>query len=135
MQTNHDISAAVKNCEDEAIHLIESVQSFGYVIAIDPNTKKIQVFSENINELFKVDIVAGETLITELIDIPSPEAPTFQTIYDSVKGGNVRHAYQWQFGENRSLPISEVFKDPDLFGGKEDRIPWVEKAFRNAESK
>ena len=59
MQTNHDISAAVKNCEDEAIHLIESVQSFGYVIAIDPNTKKIQVFSENINELFKVDIVAG----------------------------------------------------------------------------
>ena len=42
---------------------------------------------------------------------------------------------QWQFGENRSLPISEVFKDPDLFGGKEDRIPWVEKAFRNAESK
>ncbi len=41
---------------------------------------------------------------------------------------------QWQFGENRSLPISEVFKDPDLFGGEEDRIPWVEKAFENAES-
>ena len=40
----------------------------------------------------------------------------------------------WQFGENRSLPISEVFKDPDLFGGEEDRIPWVEKAFENAES-
>jgi len=42
---------------------------------------------------------------------------------------------QWQFGKNRSLPISEVFKDPDLFGGEEDRIPWVEKAFENAESK
>ncbi len=41
---------------------------------------------------------------------------------------------QWQFGENRSLPISAVFKDPDLFGGEEDRIPWVEKAFENAES-
>ena len=41
---------------------------------------------------------------------------------------------QWQFGENRSLPISAVFKDPDLFGGEEDRIPWVEKAFKNAES-
>ena len=41
---------------------------------------------------------------------------------------------QWQFGENRSLPISEVFKDPDLFGGEEDRISWVEKAFENAES-
>ena len=42
---------------------------------------------------------------------------------------------KWQFGENRSLPISAVFKDPDLFGGEEDRIPWVEKAFENAESK
>ena len=42
---------------------------------------------------------------------------------------------QWQFGENRSLPISAVFKDPDLFGGEEDRIPWIEKAFENAESK
>ena len=42
---------------------------------------------------------------------------------------------EWQFGENRSLPISAVFKDPDLFGGEEDRIPWIEKAFENAESK
>ena len=41
---------------------------------------------------------------------------------------------QWQFGENRSLPISEVLKDPDLFGGVEDRIPWVEKAFKNSET-
>ena len=42
---------------------------------------------------------------------------------------------QWEFGENRSLPISAVFKDPDLFGGEEDRIPWIEKAFENAETK
>ena len=41
---------------------------------------------------------------------------------------------QWQFGKNRSLPISEVLKDPDVFGGEEDRIPWVEKAFENAET-
>ena len=42
---------------------------------------------------------------------------------------------QWQFGENRSLPISEVLKDPDLFGGEEDRVPWVEKAFKNSETR
>ena len=41
---------------------------------------------------------------------------------------------QWQFGENKSLPISEVLKDPDLFGGEEDRISWVEKAFKNSET-
>ena len=41
---------------------------------------------------------------------------------------------QWQFGENKSLPISDVLSDPDLFGGEEDRIPWVEKAFKNTET-
>ena len=41
---------------------------------------------------------------------------------------------QWQLGENRSLPILEVLKDPDLFGGEEDRIPWLDKAFKNAET-
>ena len=41
---------------------------------------------------------------------------------------------QWQFGENRSLPISDVLSDPDLFGGEEDRIPWVEKALKNTET-
>ena len=90
----------LQNCEDEAIHLIESVQSFGYVIAIDPESKKIQVFSENIKDLFKVDIIPNQTLITELIDIPSPDAPTFQNIYETVKGGNIRRAYQWKFTQN-----------------------------------
>ena len=42
---------------------------------------------------------------------------------------------QWHFGENRSLPILEVLQDPDLFGGEEDRISWIEKAFKNAEKK
>ncbi|WP_421713417.1 GAF domain-containing protein [Alteromonas abrolhosensis] len=90
----------LQNCEDEAIHLLESVQSFGYVIAINPSTKKIQVVSENINDMFSVAVIPGETLITELIEIPSPEAHTFQTIYDAVKGGDIRHAYQWKFTEN-----------------------------------
>ena len=42
---------------------------------------------------------------------------------------------QWHFGENRSLPILEVLQDPDLFGGEEDRISWIEQAFENAEKK
>lgn len=100
MQRNQYSQPSLQNCEDEAIHLIESVQSFGYVIAINPDTKKIQVFSENIKELFKVDIVAGETPVTDLIDVPSADAPTFKTIHNSVKGRSVRHAYQWKFAKN-----------------------------------
>ena len=89
-----------ENCADEPIHLIESVQSFGYVIALNPADKTIQVVSSNIRELFKVDIVPGKTLITELFTIPNPEAHTFKTIFEAVKGGKVRHAYQWQFAQN-----------------------------------
>jgi len=100
MHQNHISQSSLQNCEDEAIHLIESVQSFGYVIAINPDTKKVQVFSENIKDLFKVEIVAGETLVTELIDIPSPDAPTFKTIHNALKGESVRHAYQWKFAKN-----------------------------------
>ena len=36
---------------------------------------------------------------------------------------------QWQFGENRSTDFSSS-KDPDLFGGEEDRIPWIEKVLK-----
>ncbi|CAB9495554.1 ATP-binding protein [Alteromonas macleodii] len=100
MQRYQYSQPSLQNCEDEAIHLIESVQSFGYVIAINPDTKKIQVFSKNIKELFKVDIVAGETPVTDLIDVPSADAPTFKTIHNAVKGESVRHAYQWKFAKN-----------------------------------
>lgn len=100
----------LQNCEDEAIHLIESVQSFGYVIALNPADKRVQVVSENINELFNVDIVPGETLVTELIDIPTPDAHTFQTIHQSVKRGNKRRAYQWKFAEN-ALHIEDWDKE------------------------
>ena len=41
----------------------------------------------------------------------------------------------WPRGENRSLPLPQILRDPDLFGGEEDRIPWVEKAFENAKTK
>jgi light-regulated signal transduction histidine kinase (bacteriophytochrome)/ActR/RegA family two-component response regulator len=100
----------LQNCEDEAIHLIESVQSFGYVIAINPNDKKVQVVSENINELFNVNIVPGKTLITELIDIPTPDAHTFQTIHQAVKRTKSRRAYQWKFAED-ALHIKDWDKE------------------------
>ena len=51
-------------------------------------------------------------------------------IADSLK----RKLVDWPKGENRSLPLTEVLKDPDLFGGPEDRIPWIEKAFQNSEN-
>ena len=39
----------------------------------------------------------------------------------------------WPIGENRSEPLPKVLRDPDLFGGEEDRISWIEQANINAE--
>ena len=39
----------------------------------------------------------------------------------------------WPKGSNRSLSVIESIMDPDTFGGKEDRLPYVEQALINAE--
>lgn len=39
----------------------------------------------------------------------------------------------WPTGENRSEPLPKVLRDPDLFGGEEDRISWIEQANINAQ--
>ena len=71
MQTIDHTPTTLQNCEDEAIHLIESVQSFGYVIAINPSTKKIQVVSENINDAGKLSII-DEDLRDAFWDVFTP---------------------------------------------------------------
>ena len=41
--------------------------------------------------------------------------------------------HNWPKGVDRALSTKEVLLDPDTFGGKEDRLPYVEQAFKNAE--
>ena len=38
----------------------------------------------------------------------------------------------WPKGVDRALSTKDVLLDPDTFGGKEDRLPYVEQAFINA---
>ena len=40
------------HCEDEPIHTPELIQSFGYLLALDPETAVIKIVSENIGGLF-----------------------------------------------------------------------------------
>lgn len=110
MTTSRHETPTLANCEDEKLHFIESVQSFGFLLAINPESKIVEVVSENIGQLFSKDIVPGETLITELIAIPSPESHTFSTIYADVKDKGLRHAYQWKFVEN-ALHIKDWDKE------------------------
>ncbi len=44
-----------QHCHDEQIHTPAHVQSYGYLIGIDPNTKSILFVSENIPPIFNID--------------------------------------------------------------------------------
>jgi arylsulfatase A-like enzyme len=109
--------------------------------SIDNSESSKYVVTNIINDKFAV-IDMPYKLITSsdgdqlynILEDPSESrniAPKYQDIVFELKNT----LSQWQIGENRSLPILEVLQDPDLFGGEEDRISWIEQAFENAEKK
>ena len=59
------IKEALKRCEDEKIHLIGSIQSHGYLVGVNRNDYVIKYVSENIELLFKGELL-GEKI--EVID-------------------------------------------------------------------
>lgn len=46
----------IQNCEDEPIHIPESIQSYGYLLAARPDDGKIKAYSENSIEIFGSDL-------------------------------------------------------------------------------
>jgi hypothetical protein len=76
----------------------------------------------------------GEYELFNIINDPT-ETINIAEIYPELVEQYSEELSNLPMGENRSLPLPEILRDPDLFGGKEDRIPWVEKAFENAETK
>ncbi len=54
---NRDI-VNLENCEDEAIHIPGLIQPHGFLIALDVETKTINVCSENLKEFLNIDYTA-----------------------------------------------------------------------------
>jgi len=61
---------------------------------------------------------------TERIDISNNEPEITNKLFTAFNN--------WPKGVDRALSTKDVFLDPDTFGGKEDRLPYVEQAFINA---
>jgi len=64
---------------------------------------------------------------TERIDISNSEPEIKKRLFTAFDN--------WPKGVDRSLSMKDVLLDPDTFGGKEDRPPYVEQAFKNAKAK
>ena len=87
-----------------------------------------------------MNIVIDKRVLRDFIENNLSEERSFHTtniaeIYPELVKKYSQYLSNLPRGENRSLPLPEILRDPDLFGGEEDRIPWVEKAFENAEGK
>ena len=61
---------------------------------------------------------------TERIDISNSEPEITNRLFTAFNN--------WPKGVDRALSTKDVLLDPDTFGGKEDRLPYVEQAFINA---
>ncbi|WP_312302129.1 ATP-binding protein [Chryseobacterium sp.] len=65
-------------CHEEPIHIPGSIQSFGYLIGIDAESRTITFFSRNIADIFKIER-SDELFGREISDFPE----SFQSIIDS----------------------------------------------------
>ncbi|NIF04383.1 GAF domain-containing protein [Chryseobacterium sp. Tr-659] len=65
-------------CHEEPIHIPGSIQSFGYMIGIDAESRSITFFSRNISDIFKIES-SNELFDRKLTDFPE----SFQSIIDS----------------------------------------------------
>ena len=57
----------LQNCDQEPIHIIGHIQSYGYLLVLDPETQKVVQASENIQQL--LDIPADEIIGSALDDL------------------------------------------------------------------
>jgi len=65
---------SLTNCDKEPIHILGKIQSYGYLLACDPDSYKITYCSDNINQLFgkKIDELLG-IQITDLFSNSTSE--------------------------------------------------------------
>lgn len=77
------------HCEDEPIHRPELIQSYGYLFALDRINGKIQIISQNVRELLKVDrSLIGENFFNFLES--EDDTQIILEIYESAKSSEVR---------------------------------------------
>ena len=126
---------------------------YGNQIEVDGNSQKNILMNSGNSKQTKYAVIDVTNNVLSIIDMPyklitnNEEYELFNIVNDPTEYTNIAGIYpeiaqnlnedlsNWPRGENRSLPLPQILRDPDLFGGEDDRIPWVEKAFENAETK
>lgn len=94
-----------ERCEDEPIHIPESVQSYGFLIAFSYKDLKIEIVSENCKSIFNDEII-GENFL-DILSSDSDERTFLEETFDRVSASKIR------------LPIQLHLKGALLKAGEE----------------
>lgn len=75
-------------CEDEPIHIPESIQSYGYLFALNAKTGEIEITSENVSDLFSADVFGK--IFYHLVDEDQDGLDFFQETYRRARTRSTR---------------------------------------------
>ncbi|MDO6474017.1 ATP-binding protein [Alteromonas sp. 1_MG-2023] len=108
-------------CEDEKIHLIESVQTFGYLLAVDPVSCQVKVTSENLSDILAAPVYPGQSCFTDIVEMPDNGQEILSSLYEQARNTDRRHSYEWTFknkiykdGEWHQLVSSVIYASGEL---------------------
>jgi chemotaxis family two-component system sensor kinase Cph1 len=84
-------------CEDEKIHIPESIQSYGYLFALNHSTGIIEIISENVLDLFTTEGPLIGSNFFDLLDEDEEEVDFFQETYRRAKSRHTRLPIKLRF--------------------------------------
>lgn len=87
-------------CEDEKIHIPESIQSYGYLFALNHTTGRIEIISENVLDLFVTEEPLIGSIFFDLLDEDEEEVEFFQETYRRAKSRHTRLPIKLSFDKS-----------------------------------
>ncbi len=98
-------------CEDEPIHIPESIQSYGYLFATNQYSHTVEIISENVLDLTDLgDEIFGKNFL-ELLDEDQEGIDFILETYQRAKNRNTRLPIKIKFKENviKNIPDRDYF--------------------------
>ena len=77
-----------ERCEDEPIHIPESVQSYGFLIAFNYEDLEVSIVSENCNTIFADEIIGKGFL--DILSSDTDERAFLEETFDRVSKSKIR---------------------------------------------
>lgn len=121
-------------CEDEPIHIPESIQSYGYLFALNAATGAIEITSQNVADLFCFEKSVLGTVFSDLLDEDEDSIEVLQEAYQRARSRGTRLPVRIRFRSEHLRDKAENTYFAVLYDSDGQLVIELEPAarFRNA---